>query len=225
MKVLVVGVGALGTEVIKTLVLLGVKDICLVDCDRIEMSNLSRQMFFRHDHIGLFKAETAATVLQKTWPWLRIEYRNSPVEELAVSFFEQFTIVVCSVDSVKTRRWLNSLIVGDLRKPLIEGGTEGLLGHARLIDSASACVECTIDFYPQTRQLPCGQYYQEEGANEPMASVCTTNAIIGAIMAKMLLDHSGSFVLYNGTEAVFMDSLKIDKRKDCFVCSYGNFTA
>src|SRR5262245_31013668 len=59
-RVLVVGAGALGNEILKNLALLGFRQVVVVDMDRIERSNLSRTVLFREEHIGQSKADTAA---------------------------------------------------------------------------------------------------------------------------------------------------------------------
>ena len=59
-KVLVVGAGALGNEIVKNLALLGVGNVLIADMDRIENSNLSRSVLYRAADNGQFKAEAAA---------------------------------------------------------------------------------------------------------------------------------------------------------------------
>src|SRR3974377_1318918 len=59
-RVLVVGAGALGNEILKNLALLGFRRVVIVDLDRIEESNLSRTVLYRKEDIGELKAHTAA---------------------------------------------------------------------------------------------------------------------------------------------------------------------
>jgi molybdopterin/thiamine biosynthesis adenylyltransferase len=67
-RVLVVGVGALGNEVIKNLSLLGVGNMTIVDMDRVEASNLSRSVLFRENDEGKPKAECAARAAVGIYP-------------------------------------------------------------------------------------------------------------------------------------------------------------
>jgi adenylyltransferase/sulfurtransferase len=60
-RVLVVGAGALGNEILKNLALMGFLDIVIVDLDRIEVSNLSRAILFRPADVGSYKAEAVAS--------------------------------------------------------------------------------------------------------------------------------------------------------------------
>src|SRR5215467_6374335 len=67
-RVLVVGAGALGNEILKNLALLGFERIVVVDLDRIEESNLSRAILFDGKDVGTFKADAAARSLRKIAP-------------------------------------------------------------------------------------------------------------------------------------------------------------
>src|SRR5687767_16029219 len=67
-KVLVVGAGALGNEIIKNLALLGAGNVLIADLDRVENSNLSRSALYRARDNGKFKAETAAAAARDLYP-------------------------------------------------------------------------------------------------------------------------------------------------------------
>jgi len=76
-KVLVVGAGGIGCELLKNLALHGFEDVLAIDLDSIELSNLNRQFLFRREHIGKSKAEVAAAAVARFNPCQR-ERERSP---------------------------------------------------------------------------------------------------------------------------------------------------
>ncbi|KAH0946195.1 hypothetical protein HN011_008348 [Eciton burchellii] len=165
-KVLVVGAGGLGCELLKNLVLMGFRQIHVIDMDTIELSNLNRQFLFRHKDIGSYKAEVAARFINSRIPGCNIIPHNCEIQAKDESFYQQFHMVICGLDSIVARRWLNgmlhSLLVyenGELDKssitPLIDGGTEAFKGNARVIyPGLSPCIECTLNLYPPQVTYP-----------------------------------------------------------------------
>ena len=71
-KVLLIGVGALGNEILKNLALLGVGNVFLADLDTVENSNLSRSILFRAEDCGQSKAHVAARRALEIYPEMRI---------------------------------------------------------------------------------------------------------------------------------------------------------
>src|SRR5271167_4519430 len=71
-RVLVVGAGALGNEILKDLALLGVGRVLVADRDRVENSNLSRSILFRERDRGRPKAEVAAERTVEIYPEMRV---------------------------------------------------------------------------------------------------------------------------------------------------------
>src|SRR4051812_22952215 len=71
-RVLVVGAGALGNEILKNLALLGFRNVIVVDLDKIELSNLSRSVLYRESDIGKYKADAAADAFRVLAPGANI---------------------------------------------------------------------------------------------------------------------------------------------------------
>src|SRR5215475_14083574 len=71
-KVVVIGAGALGNEIIKNLALLGVGNLFIADKDRIENSNLSRSVLYRESDAGAFKAEVAVRTAMELYPQMNL---------------------------------------------------------------------------------------------------------------------------------------------------------
>ncbi|EPB76982.1 ThiF family protein [Ancylostoma ceylanicum] len=138
-RVLVVGAGGLGCELLKNLALSGFQNLDVIDMDTIDISNLNRQFLFSH---------------------------NCRIEDKPPSFYRQFSLVICGLDSIAARRWINGMLCdlvitenGQVDTstviPLIDGGTEGFKGSARVIyPKMSACIDCTLDLFPPQVNFP-----------------------------------------------------------------------
>ncbi|XP_014246057.1 NEDD8-activating enzyme E1 catalytic subunit [Cimex lectularius] len=166
-KVLVIGAGGLGCELLKDLALMGFQQIHVIDMDTIDVSNLNRQFLFRRKDVGSSKAEVAAKFVNARVPGCKVVPHCAKIQDMDDDFYRQFHCVVCGLDSIVARRWingmLNSLLVyddnGQLDRtsliPMVDGGTEGFKGNARVIlPGISACVECTLDLYPPQVNYP-----------------------------------------------------------------------
>lgn len=160
-KLLVIGAGGLGCELLKDLALMGFREIHVIDMDTIDLSNLNRQFLFRRKDIGLSKAEVAAKFINQRVPGCNVIPYYKKIQDFDEQFYRQFHIVISGLDSVVARRWINGMLLsllsydesGELDQstliPLIDGGTEGFKGNARVIlPGMTACVECTLDLYP-----------------------------------------------------------------------------
>eukprot|EP00249_Psilotum_nudum_P016082 c25648_g1_i1 orf=404-2404(-) len=151
-KVLMVGAGGIGCELLKTLVLTGFKDIHVIDLDTIEVSNLNRQFLFRQRHVGQSKAKVAQEAVLKFKPDVNIVAYHANVKnaEFNVDFFKQFHVVLNGLDNLDARRHVNRLCLA-AGVPLIESGTTGYLGQVTVhVKGRTECYECQPKPAPKT---------------------------------------------------------------------------
>ncbi|CAI5446694.1 unnamed protein product [Caenorhabditis angaria] len=167
-KILVIGAGGLGCELLKNLALSGFRNIDVIDMDTIDVSNLNRQFLFRESDVGKSKAEVAANFVRGRVEGCNVTAHNCRIEEKCAEFYRKFNLVICGLDSIAARRWINSMLCDlarfeddgktvDLQTviPMIDGGTEGFKGNARVIyPRMSACVDCTLDLFPPQINFP-----------------------------------------------------------------------
>ncbi|XP_042052109.1 NEDD8-activating enzyme E1 catalytic subunit-like isoform X2 [Salvia splendens] len=166
-KVLVVGAGGLGCELLKDLALTGFRNLDVIDMDRIEVTNLNRQFLFRLEDVGKPKAEVAARRVMERVNGVNITPHFCRIEEKPLDFYSDFSIIVLGLDSIEARSYINEVACGFLEydsddnpreetvKPMVDGGTEGFKGHARIIiPGTTPCFECTIWLFPPQVKFP-----------------------------------------------------------------------
>jgi len=143
-KLLVVGAGGIGCELLKNLVLTGFKDIEVIDLDTIDVSNLNRQFLFRRAHVDRPKAEVASEAVRNWSPGVKIVAHHGNVKEsqYGVEYFSKFDAVVNALDNLEARRHVNRLCLA-AEKPLLEAGSTGHLGQVTVIKKGETeCFEC-----------------------------------------------------------------------------------
>jgi len=166
-RVLVVGVGGLGTPVAWLLAGSGVGTIGLADADVVELSNLNRQILFRSADVGSAKVDVAARALARRFPALRIEPHPLRVEaDNALRLFSEFDFVVDATDGVGSKYLLNDAAVL-AHTPLSHAGIVGLVGQTlTVLPGRSACLRCLFPDPPRDGDVPS---CQEAGILGPVA--------------------------------------------------------
>lgn len=143
-RILVVGAGGIGCELLKNLVLVGCETLTTVDLDTIDVSNLNRQFLFRRAHVGRPKALVAAETALRFNSRARVDARHANIKDggFDLAWFGSFDVVINALDNVDARRHVNRMCLAADR-PLIEAGTTGFLGQVFSIRKGeTACYEC-----------------------------------------------------------------------------------
>ena len=151
LRAIVVGAGAVGNEVIKNLVLLGVGELHVFDLDVIEASNLTRSVLFREGDIGRPKAACAAERARELDPNVNVSsYHGDFWRTLSFSLLRSSAVVFCCVDNYEARIRLNRLcaIAG---VPLINVGIDSRFAVVEQFGFNSGCRA------PVRPRAPCSQ--------------------------------------------------------------------
>lgn len=151
-KILVIGSGGIGCEILKNLALSGFKNIDLIDLDTIDVSNLNRQFLFRPEHVGQSKAKIAAAATNKFNPDVNVTAKHGNIKDgnFDMNYFGKFTLVLNALDNIDARRHVNRLCLAN-KIPLIDAGTQGYLGQVMpILKGKTECYECTPKPIPKT---------------------------------------------------------------------------
>ncbi|KAI0460997.1 hypothetical protein LJB42_001326 [Komagataella kurtzmanii] len=152
-KVLLVGAGGIGCELLKDLLLMGYGEIHVADLDTIDLSNLNRQFLFRQKDIKKSKANTAVAAVALFKGNTRLEPHHGnimDVSQFPLSWFRQFDIIFNALDNLEARVYVNRMALF-INKPLIESGTTGLKGQVQpIFPYLTECFECTAKETPKT---------------------------------------------------------------------------
>jgi len=183
-SILLAGAGAIGNEVAKNLAMLGVGRILIADRDVVEMSNVSRMIFFQESDLGENKAEVLAKNVHRKYPFVETTAFRGDLESMPLKFYLDSNVIVCGLDNVVSRIFLAQTC----RRyciPLVDGGITGLNGRVHVyLPPGDACPVC---------MFPPNQYSKIVGLRNPcdapldqeaVASFSTTISLVSSIVAQ-----------------------------------------
>jgi molybdopterin/thiamine biosynthesis adenylyltransferase len=208
-KVLVIGMGALGNEILKHLALMGVAHVFIVDLDTVEPSNLSRSVLFRDTDVGRSKVEAAAEVARELYPDMNVGwYHGDAVYGLGLGVYRWADAVIGGLDSREARLYINraSYRVG---VPFVDGATEILRGIVRVfVPPEGPCYECTMaaaDWEVLRERRGCAGMRARGVPVPPIPTTSVTASVIAALQCQETLKLlqglpglSGEGVVFDG---------------------------
>ena len=143
-RVLIAGVGGIGSELIKSIIFAGFIDLTLIDYDVVDMSNLNRNLYFKTEHAfrKIPKVEAISKNITERYPYLKVKSYNKSIMSFNPNFFVDFDIVFCAVDDKEAREYLGRMCI-IANKIMIESGTQGFAGSVKTqIRGLYACNYC-----------------------------------------------------------------------------------
>lgn len=154
-RVLVIGVGALGCPAALRLGAAGVGTLVLVDPDRVELSNLHRQILHGSAAIGTLKVASAAARLAERFPRLRVETHAEALRaDNGATLFAGIDFVIDATDGVTAKFLVNDTAVR-LGKPFSHAGILGFLGQTMtVLPGRTACYRCLFPEPPDPAEVP-----------------------------------------------------------------------
>ncbi len=224
-RVLVIGAGALGNEIIKNLALLGIGNIFIADLDRIENSNLSRSVLYRRKHNGRSKAEVAARSAKEIYPDLKVHYFDGNiVYDLGMGIYRWADVVIAGLDNREARLAINRACY-KVGRPWIDGAIEQIHGMARVFVPDGPCYECTMsdtDWKLLQNRRSCNLLSKEEMEAAKTPTTPTISSIIAGVQCQeaVKLLHgmdviSGGGWVFNGlSNDAYQTSYQ--RKEDCY---------
>lgn len=196
-KIMVVGAGALGNEIVKNLTLLGIGNILILDMDSIENSNLTRSVLFRRNDVGRYKAEVAAERAKEINPDVNaVGIVANIIDDIGLGMFRRMDVVLGGLDNREARLAINQSCY-KVNKPWIDGAIEVLNGFARVfIPGHGACYECTMtdmDWELINKRKSCALLTYEQMAEGKIPTTPTSSSVIAGIQVQEMLKilHKG----------------------------------
>ena len=214
-RVLVVGGGGLGSPVALYLAAAGVGRIGLVDFDRLELSNLQRQVLYRMSDLGRPKVEAAARAAAALNPDVQVvPYQTRLSPEKAQEIMAGYDLVVDCPDNFPTRYLVNDACVL-ARKPLVEGSIFRFEGQVTVFLPGRGCYCCLYPLPPPTDLVSAS-------AAGPLGVVPGVIGVIQATEAlKLILGIGeplvGRLVLYDALRMEFRE-VRLRRNPACPVC-------
>jgi adenylyltransferase/sulfurtransferase len=224
-RVLVVGAGALGNEVIKNLALLGVGTVIVIDLDTVETSNLSRSVLFRAEDGGRGKAEVVAARGRELNPDVTlIPIRGDVITDLGLGVFADADVVIGCLDNREARLWVNRQC-WKVGTPWVDAGIQEIQGVVKVfVPPDSACYECAMtarDYQLLNVRYSCPQLRRDQIQEGKVPTAPTIASMMAALEVQEALKllhglpvAAGSALVFNGVTNQFYTT-RLPVRDDC----------
>jgi adenylyltransferase/sulfurtransferase len=187
-RVLVIGAGALGNEILKNLALLGFLQVVVVDLDRIEESNLSRTVLYRSEDVGQFKSNVAARSARAISPQIQVcPIVGNVMHDCGLGLFAWSDVILAGLDNREARLFINRA-AWRMNRPWIDGAIEGINGVVRVFQPGKPpCYECTLgetDWKLLEQRMSCNLLTREADAAGKVPTTPTISSIIAGIQVQ-----------------------------------------
>jgi molybdopterin/thiamine biosynthesis adenylyltransferase len=216
---LVIGAGGLGSPVALYLASAGIGTITIADHDRVDLTNLQRQIAHRLDRVGTPKAESAALSMQAINSDVTVHARVQRAEgDVLDALVAQADVVLDCSDNFRTRQAVNAACVAG-RKPLVSGAAIGFDGQVSVYDPRRDDAPCYACVFPPDATL-------EEVACSTMGVFAPLVGIIGTVQAAEALklvagvgtSLAGRLQMLDARTMTWSE-VRVGRQASCPVCS------
>lgn len=216
-RVLLVGAGGLGSPAAMYLGAAGVGTLGLVDFDRVDLSNLQRQLLHRTKDVGRLKLDSAEETINGLNPDVHvIKHQLVLTSENIMDVVKDYDIIVNGTDNFPTRYLVNDACVFS-GKPLVDGSIFMFEGQATVYDARRGpCYRCLFPTPPPPGEVPS---CQEAGVLGVLPGIIGSIEAVEAI--KLILAKGepliGRLLLFDALSMEFRE-MKVEKDPNCPVC-------
>ena len=216
-SVLIVGAGGLGSPIAIYLAAVGIGKIGIVDKDKVEISNLSRQIIFTSSDIKKNKSSEAIKKLKKINPDLKLQSFNKKLTEKNINqIAKNFDLIVDGSDNFRTRFLINDYCLEN-QKILVSGAISKFDGQVYTFNFSKKKSPCLRCFIPKMPNNPDTDNCEYEGV------LGTLGGIIGTIKANEVIkeiigigDTLCGYILIIDALKLTFRKVKLNKRSDCY---------
>jgi molybdopterin/thiamine biosynthesis adenylyltransferase len=215
-RVLVVGAGGLGSPALFYLACAGVGTVGIVDADRVELSNLQRQILHTLQDLDGLKTRSAKDKLNRLNPDIDINLYSIPLtQENGSDLINQYEFVIEATDNFETKFLVNDICVRS-GIPFCHAGILGMFGQMlTVVPGKGACFRCVFDEIPEKAQMPttaeAGVFGAVPGVLGAIQATEAVKFLIGA--GKLLI---GRMLTYDALSLMFRE-IKLPP-PSCKVC-------
>jgi len=217
-KVFIMGAGGLGSPAALYLAAAGVGTIGLADSDRVELSNLQRQILHRTCDVGALKVESGKKTLEALNPEVTVRiYPERVTSENARQIIKDYDLVLDGSDNFPTRFLVNDACYFE-KKTLISGAIlrfEGQLSTFKA-HANGPCYRCLLAEPPPPGHVPSCQEAGVLGAVAGIIGLFQANEALKEILG-IGQSMTGRFLIFDALDLSFRE-MKIGKNPDCPLC-------
>lgn len=218
-RVMIVGCGALGTNVSNNLARAGVGHLTIVDRDIVELHNLQRQILFDEEDVGTAKAAAAARKLQRINSEIDIkglvkDLNNRNIEDA----IEGFDLLIDATDNFPSRLLINDACVKNTI-PWIYAGVIQTKGMVMNILPDGPCLRCLVPDVPAPGLLPT---CETAGILNTIPSIIAAIEVTEAVKILLKKNIDRSLIIYDVWDHQF-HRIKVEKNRKCDCCIKRDF--